>query len=173
MSVQPSVAPFSVLVADDDKHIRFLLDRTLCQAGFAPLVAADGHEGVEMFRRHRDEVRVVLLDVNMPGLDGPGALAQIRQIAPQVPCCFMTGYTDHYGVDNLLALGAARVFDKPFLLDDLIETLGELCGRPCKTPAVHPVPTRPGNRNLPERSPPPSGSASLLSRGVVNFHPGA
>ena len=130
MSVQPSAAPPGVLVADDDENIRFLLRLALRQAGFNPLVAADGREAVAMFLRHRNEVRAVLLDVNMPGLDGPGALAQIRQIAPQVRCCFMTGHAAHYGADNLLALGAARVFDKPFDLDDLIETLGELCGRP-------------------------------------------
>jgi CheY-like chemotaxis protein len=119
-----------VLVADDDENLRFLLRLTLRQAGFAPLVAADGREAVAMFRRHKDEVRAVLLDINMPRLDGPGALAQIRRIAPQVPCCFMTGHAAHYGADNLLALGAARVFDKPFDLEDLIEALGQLCGRP-------------------------------------------
>jgi DNA-binding NtrC family response regulator len=130
VSRQPSAAPPGVLVADDDEHVRFLLGLALRQAGFDPLLAADGRKAVELFLRHRDKVQVVLLDVKMPGLDGPGALAQIRQIAPQVRCCFMTGHAAHYGADNLLALGAARVFDKPFDLDDLIETLGELCGRP-------------------------------------------
>jgi DNA-binding response OmpR family regulator len=130
MSVQPSAAPPGVLVADDDEHIRFLLRLALRQAGFNPLVAADGRAAVAMFLRYKDEVRAVLLDVNMPGLDGPGALAQIRQIAPQVRCCFMTGHAAHYGADNLLALGAARVFDKPFRLEEVLETLGELCGRP-------------------------------------------
>ena len=130
MSVQPSAAPPVVLVADDDENIRFLLRLTLRQAGFHPLVAADGHEAVELFLRYKDEVRVVLLDVYMPGLDGPSALAQIRQIAPQVRCCFMSGHAAHYGADNLLALGAARVFEKPFDLEEVIEALGELCGRP-------------------------------------------
>jgi DNA-binding NtrC family response regulator len=130
MNVQPSAAPPGVLVADDDEHVRFLLALALLQAGFDPLVAADGHQAVELFRRHQDKIHVVLLDVKMPRLDGPGALARIRQIAPQVRCCFMTGHAAHYGADNLLALGAARVFDKPFDLDDLIEALGELCDRP-------------------------------------------
>ena len=130
MSVQPSAAPPGVLVADDNEHIRFLLGLTLRQAGFDPLVAADGREAVELFMRHRDEVGVVLLDVNMPRLDGPGALVQLRQIAPQVRCCFMTGCAEHYGADNLLALGAAQVFEKPFRLEEVIEALGGLCGRP-------------------------------------------
>jgi DNA-binding NtrC family response regulator len=130
VSAQSSAALPGVLVADDDENIRFLLRLSLRQAGFHPLVAADGHQAVEAFRRHRDEIQVVLLDVQMPRLDGPATLAQIRQIAPQVPCCFMTGHAAHYGVDNLLALGAARVFDKPFRLDEVIETLGEMCAGP-------------------------------------------
>jgi hypothetical protein len=42
----------------------------------------------------------------------------------------MTGHAAHYGADNLLALGAAQVFEKPFRLEEVIEALGELCGRP-------------------------------------------
>jgi CheY-like chemotaxis protein len=90
-------------------------------------VAADGHEAVAMFLQHRDEVRVVLLDVNMPGLDGPAALAQVRRADPAVPCCFMTGYSDRYTADELLALGATCLFGKPFRFDVVLETLRGLC----------------------------------------------
>jgi CheY-like chemotaxis protein len=72
----------------------------------------------------------VLLDVNMPGLDGPTALAWIRRIDPQVRCCFMTGFSAEHSAEELMALGAVRVFDKPFRLDEIIRTLAELCGRP-------------------------------------------
>jgi DNA-binding response OmpR family regulator len=129
MCVKPSATPSCVLVADDDENICFLLGLTLGQAGFAPLVVADGCQAVELFVRHKDEVRAVLLDVNMPRLDGPGALAQIRRIAPQVPCCFMSGYSGGHSEEELLALGAARVIGKPFRLDEVIETLRELCGQ--------------------------------------------
>jgi DNA-binding NtrC family response regulator len=92
-------------------------------------VAADGQEAVETFLRNRDEVRVVLLDVNMPHLDGPGALAEIRRADPAVPCCFMTGYSDRYSAEELMALGATCVFEKPFRLDEVLEKLRELCGQ--------------------------------------------
>jgi DNA-binding response OmpR family regulator len=117
------------LVTDEDAHVRAMLSLALRQAGFRPLLVADGHEAVETFLRNRDEVRAVLLDVNMPGLDGPGALAQVRQTDPQVPCCFMTGYSDRYAAEDLMALGAACVFTKPFRIDEVLETLRDLCGR--------------------------------------------
>jgi DNA-binding NtrC family response regulator len=92
MSVQPSAAtPPGVLVADNNDYVRAMLGVALRQAGFTPHLAGDGREAVGLFLRHKDEVRVVLLDVNMQRLDGPGALAQIRQTAPQVRCCFMSG----------------------------------------------------------------------------------
>jgi DNA-binding response OmpR family regulator len=130
MSVQPPTAPPGILVADDDGSIRFMLGLALLEAGFAPLLVADGREAVELFQWHKGVIQAALLDVHMPRLDGPGALVQLRQIAPQVRCCFMTGCAEHYGADNLLALGAARVFDKPFRLNEVIRTLGELCDRP-------------------------------------------
>jgi DNA-binding response OmpR family regulator len=130
VSVQPSAAPPGVLVADDDEHIRFLLRLALRHAGFDPLLAADGREAVELFLRHKDEVGAVLLDVNMPGLDGPGALAQIRQADPAVPCCFMTGDPEPYDAEDLMALGAACILEKPFRIDEALETLRDLCGRP-------------------------------------------
>jgi DNA-binding NtrC family response regulator len=126
MSVQSSAAPRAVLVADDDENIRFLLDLTLRQAGFDPIVAADGRKAVEKFLRHRDEVQIVLLDVNMPGLDGPSALVRIRQIAPHVPCCLMTGNPEPCGAEDLIALGAVCVFAKPFRLGEVLQTLGRL-----------------------------------------------
>ena len=60
MRVQTSAAPPGVLVAAADENLRFLLRLTLRQAGFDPLVAADGREAVALFVRHRDEIQVVL-----------------------------------------------------------------------------------------------------------------
>jgi CheY-like chemotaxis protein len=136
-SVWPAMTPQActplpgILVVDDDEHVRAMLSLGLRQAGFRLLLAADGHEVVEQFLRHQDEVRVVLLDVHMPGLDGPGALARIHRVAPQVPCCFMTGYSDRYTVAELKALGATCVFAKPFRFDEVLSTLTKLCGRAC------------------------------------------
>jgi CheY-like chemotaxis protein len=114
------------LVADDDEHLRFLLSLALRRGGFAPLVAANGREAVDLFRQRQGEISLVLLDVCMPVLDGPGTLAQIRQIDPRVPCCFLTGYAQGYGAADLLALGAARVWEKPCRFEEILQVLGEL-----------------------------------------------
>ena len=130
MDLPPPPGPAAVLVADDSDSVRAMLGVALCKKGLTPYLAATGHEAVEQFLRHKDEVAAVLLDVNMPGLDGPGALAQIRRADPAVPCCFMTSNPEPYDAEGLLALGAVCVFDKPFRLDEVLQVVAELCERP-------------------------------------------
>lgn len=109
-----------VLVVDDDEPIRALLSIALGAAGFAVWLAADDPEGAAVYRAHAPSIDLLLLDVLMPGWDGPQTLAVIRAAAPHVPCCFMSGGTGEYTERDLLALGAAAVFRKPFRFGGLI-----------------------------------------------------
>src|ERR1700746_3141869 len=61
----------SILVVDDDREVRGLLKRGLHGQGLDVLLASDGQEALELFWRHREMIDLVLLDVCMPGLDGP------------------------------------------------------------------------------------------------------
>jgi CheY-like chemotaxis protein len=102
------------LVVDDERVLRTLLEHALRRQGFTVRLAAGGQEAAEAYRQHHDTIDIVLLDVHMPGLDGPATLAALRQIDPHVRCCFMSGDTSGPVEATLLALGAARVFPKPF-----------------------------------------------------------
>src|SRR5437868_2708842 len=94
--------------------------------GFAVWLAADGPEAVELYRRHRDTIDVVLLDVQMPGLDGPATLTALREFDPGVLCCFMTGGPGRYTEEMLVGLGAATVFRKPLRLREVAQQLARL-----------------------------------------------
>jgi CheY-like chemotaxis protein len=77
----PAGAPApGILVADDDPALLNLLELLLRRRGFDVWAARDGRAAVELFRRHRGGVAVVLLDVRIPGLDGPQALAELRRM---------------------------------------------------------------------------------------------
>ncbi len=119
--------PLEVLIAEDHDQVRMLLSLALRVGGFSVRVACSGEEAVDLYRRHRPHV--VLLDVQMPGLDGPQTLAALRQIDPHVRAVFMSGNTGDYTVADLLDLGAACVISKPFRLDDLTQTLRGVAGR--------------------------------------------
>jgi CheY-like chemotaxis protein len=104
------------------------LDSVLRQNGFVVRLATNGRQAVEIYREHHKSIALVLLDVQMPGIDGPSTLAAIQAINPEVQCCFMSGNTGKYSAEELLGLGAARVLPKPFasmslLAHSLWETL--------------------------------------------------
>jgi CheY-like chemotaxis protein len=106
--------PPEVLVVEDEGGVVRLLELALRQYGLAVRPAGDGREAVRLFREHRGDIALVLLDVQLPGLDGPATLALLKEIDPTVRCCFMSGHTGKYTTEDLLALGAAGVLEKPF-----------------------------------------------------------
>jgi len=120
---------FGILVVDDDDSVRNFLNIGLKHHGFAVWPAADGQQAVQLYQQHASEIDLVLLDVRMPGLDGPQTLAALRQLNPQVRSCFMTGQAGHYSEEELLKLGAARVFLKPFQLAEMTQFFSQLLGQ--------------------------------------------
>src|SRR5262245_47201254 len=71
-----------VLVADDETLLHPLYRLHLARAGLDVLLATSGEEAVRLYREHRRDIAVVLLDVMMPGLGGLGALRAIRALNP-------------------------------------------------------------------------------------------
>ncbi len=80
-----------ILVADDSRTIRALVRRTLVNAGFDVSIACDGREAVQVARRDRPDL--VILDIQMPEMDGYSACEQILALAdwsPELPIIFLT-----------------------------------------------------------------------------------
>jgi CheY-like chemotaxis protein len=120
-SAQPGI-----LVVEEDDAVRNLIGLTLRQHGLSVWLAASGQEAWELFHRNRQAIAVVLLDVGMKTLDGPQTLAALRSVRPDLRCCFMTGGIRDYTKTELLGMGAFRVFAKPFVLNEMAETLRNL-----------------------------------------------
>ena len=108
-----------ILVVDDEAAVRSFLKAALELQGFTVWLAEKGVEAVDLYARQRSAIDLVLLDVRMPGLDGPHTLAALRRLDPDVRCCFMSGHTGEYTEAELLLRGAACVFAKPFRLSEL------------------------------------------------------
>jgi DNA-binding NtrC family response regulator len=118
-----------ILVVDDTDSIRSVLTRELERRGFNVWPAASGDEAFDSFRRHGDEIDLVLLDVQMPGLDGPNTLAAIQLLDADVAACFMTGSGGAYSPADLLKRGACRVFTKPFRLGQIADVLRRIAAQ--------------------------------------------
>lgn len=110
-----TTATACVLVVDDEPAIAQMLAFVLERQGYCVRTATSGPEAVELYQRQHADIDLVLLDVQMPELDGPQTAERLRRINPEVRFCFMTGNIGRYSHSELVdRLGAERVFDKPF-----------------------------------------------------------
>ncbi len=112
----------TVLVVDDEPGLRRLVRRTLEQAGFQVLCAADGREAVELFRHQPDGIDLVLLDLTMPGMDGQTTFDALRALSGEVRVLLSSGYDATVGGDTL-ARGLAGFLKKPYRAQELLETV--------------------------------------------------
>jgi CheY-like chemotaxis protein len=112
-----------ILIADDMALLLTLLKFEFESRGFLVWLAVDGDDALDLYRRHREEIDLVLLDVQMPGRDGPHILAALQQLNPDVLACFMTGNASLYAQEELLERGATCVFNKPFRPSEVADRL--------------------------------------------------
>ena len=116
----------TILVVDDSDSIRKLLEVTLKTRGFAVISAADGQAALETMERHTNsdgvQFNAVVLDINMPRMDGLSLLQLIR-VRPEwqdLPILMLTTEGRDEDRDRALALGANDYMVKPFKPSELI-----------------------------------------------------
>lgn len=115
-----------VLVADDDADLRELIAFTLGQAGYLVLKAADGPAAVQLFEHESPDL--VLLDINMPGMNGFQVCEAIRRRS-QVPVMMLTVRGEEEDLVRALGLGADDYLNKPFSPRTLLARLKALLRR--------------------------------------------
>lgn len=116
----------TVLVVDDDADVRHVVRVMLRRGGHDVLEAEDGEAGVDVVRERGAGIDAVLLDVMMPRMTGHEALPAIRELVPDMPVVFFTGYDRSEVAEYLDETGAHTGFlAKPFDKDDLLEAIAE------------------------------------------------
>lgn len=121
--------PHRILVIDDDDGIREVCRASLELVGGHDVVtAASGQEGLDAARG--DPPDAILLDVMMPGLDGPATFARLQELPEtrDVPVILLTAKTQEADRVRFAALGVAGVFTKPFDPMALPADLGRILG---------------------------------------------
>ena len=107
-----------VLIADDMEEIRLMLKQAMLMNGYSVIEATDGIEAVEAAREGKPDL--VLIDLNMPRMDGLKAIEEIRKIeGEQVPIVAMTAF-DTYGMkEAAIQVGCNEYLNKPLNLTQL------------------------------------------------------
>ncbi len=119
-----------ILVVDDDPDIRRMAALSLERiGGFRVRLAAGGDEALALVLGEAPDV--ILLDVTMPGTDGPATLEALRKLpgAEAIPVVFFTATSSASEADRLISLGAAGVVPKPFEVADLPRRIREILAK--------------------------------------------
>lgn len=122
----PSGRGQTVLVVDDEDHLRRLLCELLTREGYRVIEARDGGEAITRVDQHAPDI--MLLDLNLPGLDGYGVLAQLRSRPDtrQLPVVVLTAKGDEDNEVRVLQAGADDFLTKPFRARALYARLEKL-----------------------------------------------
>ncbi|OQY36340.1 MAG: hypothetical protein B6229_10355 [Spirochaetaceae bacterium 4572_7] len=105
-----------VLYVDDDEVVRESTTITLKDMGFEVLSVEDGLKAIEVFKKRRADISLVLMDINMPYLNGEETYSRLKKIDSSVKVILITGYTDN---NEIKKLGINGFLEKPYSNSDL------------------------------------------------------
>jgi len=108
-----------VWIIDDDRSIRWVLERALSQAQMSPQCFESG-TGI-MERLQREQPDVIISDIRMPGIDGIDLLSRIVERYPELPVIITTAHSDLESAVSSYQTGAFEYLPKPFDVDDAVE----------------------------------------------------
>jgi CheY-like chemotaxis protein len=118
-----------VLVVDDESSLRNAMSKAFKHLGFAVLTAVDGVEAVEIFQKHKTEIRLVLCDLTMPRMNGWETLTALRQISPGIPVILTSGYSEVQAMAGKHSEPPQIFLGKPCTLEELKDAVARVLGK--------------------------------------------
>ncbi|MGB0722400.1 MAG: response regulator [Gammaproteobacteria bacterium] len=120
-----------LLTVDDSAMIRRIIAEVASVLGFDPVEARDGHEAIELLRGDAAEIAVVLLDWNMPGLNGLDVLRVMKGDLglKHLPVVMVTTEGEQEKMVQAIQAGAAHYVTKPFTQEDLAGRIMQSMGQ--------------------------------------------
>ncbi|KAJ3354602.1 hypothetical protein HDU83_005053 [Entophlyctis luteolus] len=130
LSNQSTQATKKILIVDDNDINRMVIQKHLIKIGFESLIALNGLEAYDYFIAHKEEVLLILMDLEMPVMDGLQATKKIRSYEDKihslpVPIIGVTGNARKEQADEALASGMTGMIIKPFTREQLLHALSK------------------------------------------------
>jgi PAS domain S-box-containing protein len=116
----------TILVVDDEAHITEFASRMLAKANYRVITASNGKEALELYEKHQEEVKLVILDLIMPEMGGEECLRALLTINPGVRVLVVSGDLKEGMADDLKVAGAKGVIKKPFDVTRLLENIRKI-----------------------------------------------
>ncbi len=118
----------TILLVDDDAYVRDVGSKMLERLGFQVLTAANGREGLDVFRRRGAQIDCVILDLTMPEMGGEEAFRELRRLRSDVCVILSSGYNEQDVVQRFVGKGLAGFVQKPYTVAKLGEILNLVFG---------------------------------------------
>lgn len=116
----------TVLVIDDELPVREAVSDILEVEGISVLSAANGLEGLTLFQAKQNEIDLILLDMQMPMMNGEQTLKALRQINPHVKIILSSGYSENDLISRIGDDELTTFLQKPYQIDKLIAKIGQI-----------------------------------------------
>ncbi len=115
----------TILVVEDEERSRDFLRAVLVMSGYKVILASNGTEGVLSFTAYRNEIKLVLLDMGLPGLSSEEVLSMIRALESDMKIIAVSGLINLEARSAVMEMGASDYLQKPYLSDELLIKLHE------------------------------------------------
>ncbi|MFP6872232.1 MAG: ATP-binding protein [Verrucomicrobiales bacterium] len=120
----------TLLVVDDEVAVRRVAEGVLKHHGYNILSAEDGKDALDVYEQHKDDIRLVLLDLTMPRLSGKETLVELRRRYGNVPVLVCSGYlVDLQGFEEETGFRPEAAIQKPYNIKDLANKVREVLDR--------------------------------------------
>jgi PAS domain S-box-containing protein len=103
-----------ILLVDDEVMMQELGRELLEDAGYRAVIAQNGNQAVDIYRKRAKEISLVILDLVMPGMDGGQTYVQLKKINPGIKAFFCTGYAEDSAISELIESEQLHALQKPF-----------------------------------------------------------
>lgn len=115
-----------ILLVDDEELVLDVGTKMLRHLGYDVLEAGDGREAVDIFRKNKNSLDLVILDMNMPGMDGALVYDKLIKIQADAKVLIASGYFENRRIRNILKNGFTGFIQKPFTVEVLSQKLTEM-----------------------------------------------
>ena len=107
-----------ILLADDEALVANVAKAMLLHLGYEVIIAGNGKEAIDLFHQYRDELSMIILDYNMPEMDGLDCLSMIRE-SSSIPAIISTGAGINFPMDEIAEHQAQGILSKPFTMEEM------------------------------------------------------
>lgn len=116
----------TILLIDDEESIRDLGNQILNQFGYTVLATSDGESGLELYRKEKGKIDLVILDLIMPGMGGRKCLEELLKMNPKVKVVIASGYSIDGPTEEALEVGAKNFVSKPYAMRQMLKVVREV-----------------------------------------------